>query len=198
MHDDIPLIVKGGDNITPGLMQKTKASRRKFRGVINNYYELVRNMIVPVTPVEQEPADNLPVVSIDKSAIEIPLKLEKLGVDLQSGAELVLEDCRQDNYPKESVYIVFPPSWYNVIFGYSIGFIELHNTGTEPIGLVSWKRKSTNGSPTHFFLQPDQVSLFDFKGHWCIQILHGNNQSLKVLDFNTFGGTGNYNNLNMV
>jgi len=198
MKDDIPLVIK--DSITPELLERTKATRRKFRGVINNTFELMRNMIIVSPSPTFEKLSYSPPVNPDITAIIIPEKLQKLGVQIRSGAELATENYRHDNFPIDSSFIVFPASYYNYfLMSYSIGFIELENGGNEPICLAAWKRHHSNvGIPTLYYLKPNEISLFDYKGQWCIQIVQGNIEDLKVVDFNTWGGTGNYNNLKML
>jgi len=115
-----------------------------------------------------------------------------------TGDQLAAEDLRQDTFPLNSEYICFEPS-YNYIFGWSIGYICLENTGDRDVTIAARQRYlAVSPNPTTYTLKPKAVKYFDFKGHWCFEVLEGRAGDLVIQDFTTFGGEGKHNELKML
>jgi hypothetical protein len=111
---------------------------------------------------------------------------------------LFLEDKRHEKtYPIDSTYIVFPESYYNMFYR-DIGTLILENLGEEPLLLVSHQRKSEGDRMTYYKFQGHRTELFDYRGCWCVEVRQGDCARLRVVEVKNAGGTGHFNNLNMM
>lgn len=113
------------------------------------------------------------------------------------GDELAREDSVEGAYEPNSLYLCFEAS-YNYIFASAVGYIGLRNLGDSDIVLAGQPRRRHASSDRPLLtLHSKQEVYLDFKGHWALEILQGDPGKMLVLDYQSFGGSGEHNSLRM-
>eukprot|EP01127_Copromyxa_protea_P022380 TRINITY_DN7995_c0_g1_i4.p1 TRINITY_DN7995_c0_g1~~TRINITY_DN7995_c0_g1_i4.p1 ORF type:complete len:267 (+),score=34.73 TRINITY_DN7995_c0_g1_i4:215-1015(+) len=199
-----------------GQFNQSMVRTTSFRKLIHGSLKLAVQTIVPpttttsTTTLTKTPTEEKLVLdeeprepTIDEGFVVLEEKAKMSiqlcrGVKCVSGHEMVRLDARHSNFPLTSWYLLLEGS-YNYIFGRSIGYITIRNNSEDQhCTLGSWQLYVPPHRPTFFLLKSKKQACFDFKGDWCIEIVQGDKHNLEIVEFQTFGGSGEHNLLNMV
>jgi len=102
-------------------------------------------------------------------------------VILLSGKELLQKDNHRV-YDEHSYYLVFSRS-----DPMAVGFITITNNGSYPIEVQAQKRRGV-AKGCVVTIPARSTETYDYKGHWCLQIVRGNPKDVTVDRVETRGG----------